>query len=58
MSVTGACAEVIYFPAVPAHDYEEPVTYGDLAAVLDDAEPVRADEYEDIDPRGDDVFSF
>ena len=58
MSVTGACAEVIYFPAVQDPDYDEPVTYADLAAALDDTESVPADEYVDIDPRGDDVFSF
>jgi hypothetical protein len=61
MVVTGACAEVRYLPqrSTDLVDYDEDVTYDDLAGLLEQhAEPAAPDAYVDIDPRGNDAFRF
>lgn len=60
VGVTGSCAEVIRI-AVPGDtllDFEEPLTYEDLASMIDEfTEPVAAEEFVDTDQRGDDKLA-
>jgi hypothetical protein len=60
MGSTGACTEVVTLTATPQlePDYDAPVTHDDLAAVLEDMEPVPAGTHVDVDPRGNDAFAF
>lgn len=61
MGVTGS-SDAVMIVSLSAHafeaDYNEPVSYGDLAGVLHTMAPVDAAEFVDIDPRGDDPFAF
>lgn len=58
MSVTGACVLDVVYIGSPELDYDRPITDDELsAALMEKTREVAADEYVDVDFRGNDAFS-